>query len=180
MRPPAFLLRSGAAAVDGAILFAAFYLIVKLFLAVNGSGDASFDDSADLPFVRPLEFAITGISAAYFTVLTGRNGQTLGKKVAGLQVVRSDGSAMTYSRALGRWLGYNLCVGTLGAGFIAAAFTDRQLGLHDFVSNTRVISAKPIPKLRRQALSVFGFVTAAALSLAAVAVAAEIALSFLR
>ncbi len=180
MRPPPFLLRAGAAAVDGAILFAAFYLIVKLFLTVSGAGDASLDESADLPFIRPLEFAITGLSAAYFILLTGRDGQTLGKKLAGLQVVRSNGAPMTYSRALGRWLGYNLCVGTLGAGFIAAAFTDNQVGLHDFVADTRVVVAMPLSKLRRRTLSVLGFLAAAALSLAAVAVVAEIALPFLR
>lgn len=180
MRPPAFLLRAGAAAVDGAVLFAAFYFIVKLFLAVSGSGDASFEESVDLPFIRPLEFAITGLSAAYFTLLTGRDGRTLGKRAAGLQVVRTDGSAMTYGRALGRWLGYNLCVGTVGAGFIAAAFTNNQVGLHDFVAGTRVITAKAIPKLRRRALSVYGFLAAVTLSLAALAVSAEIVLSFLR
>lgn len=180
MRPPAFLLRAGAAAVDGAILFAAFYLIVKIFLVVSGSGDASFDESANLPFVRPLEFAITGISAGYFTLLTGLDGRTLGKRLAGIQVVRSDGSPMTYSRALGRWLGYNLCVGTVGVGFVAAAFTNNQVGLHDFVADTRVIVVKSIPKFRRRALSVFGFLAAVALSLAAIAVASEILLSFLR
>jgi uncharacterized RDD family membrane protein YckC/ribosomal protein L40E len=76
---------------------------------------------------------------AYFTFTIGRKGQTLGKLMLGLKVVRTDGSRAGYLRAFVRSWGYLLCIASIGIGFLVIAWNDQKRGLHDFISNTKVI-----------------------------------------
>jgi uncharacterized RDD family membrane protein YckC len=82
-------------------------------------------------------FFIFGI--AYFTFTIGWKGQTLGKLMLGLKVVRTDGSRTGFLRAFIRSWGYILCIISIGIGFLVIAWNDQKRGLHDFISNTRVI-----------------------------------------
>ncbi len=80
-----------------------------------------------------------GLHAAYFVVFVGGCGQTPGKMLLGIAVVRRDGAAAGYGRALLRWIGYWASALPLGLGFVPAFFTAERRGLHDWMSGTRVV-----------------------------------------
>ena len=79
------------------------------------------------------------IPAAYTIGLHGRDGQTLGKKLLGIRVVRADGSQLTYGRATGRYFADMLSSMTLFVGYLMAAFDDERRALHDRLCDTRVV-----------------------------------------
>ena len=110
--------------------------------------------------VRPLDvldvfilaLAILGLGVAlhviYHTVLVGGCGQTLGKMLVGVAVVRRDGAPVGYGRALLRCVGGGLCLLTLGLGRLFVLFTRDRRALSDFVAGTRPISTPhpdPLP-----------------------------------
>ena len=84
------------------------------------------------------------LHVVYHTVLVGGCGQTLGKMLMGVAVVRRDGAPAGYGRALLRCMGGGLCLLTLGLGRLPALFTRERRGLPDLVAGTRPIS-HPIP-----------------------------------
>ncbi len=80
------------------------------------------------------------LHVVYHTVLVGGCGQTFGKMLLGVAVVRCDGAPAGYGRALLRCLGGGLCVLTLGLGELPVLFTRERRGLSDFVAGTRPVS----------------------------------------
>ena len=80
-------------------------------------------------------------SPIYFITLFATIGQTIGKAVMGVRVVRLDGRAMTFKTATVRWLGYFVSVITLGLGFFWVIVDNRRQGFHDRMANTSVIYA---------------------------------------
>ena len=84
------------------------------------------------------------LHVVYHTVLVGGCGQTLGKMLMGVAVVRRDGAPAGYGRALLRCIGGGLCLLTLGLGRLPALFTRERRGLPDLVAGTRPIS-HPLP-----------------------------------
>jgi uncharacterized RDD family membrane protein YckC len=80
-----------------------------------------------------------GFPAFYYVYLHGACGQTFGKMAFRIKVINEDGSPLNYREAFLRWLGYFLCVFTLYAGYIMAAFDKRKQGLHDRVCRTLVV-----------------------------------------
>lgn len=81
------------------------------------------------------------LSSLYLLVSWSRGGQTLGKRLTRLKVVRSDGRPLGIGTAVLRLLGYYLCLWTLSLGFLLAAFDRQGRGLHDFIAGTRVVRA---------------------------------------
>ena len=79
------------------------------------------------------------VNVAYFIGLWAWRGQTLGQMVANVKVVRTDGKPVDLRTAVLRFLGYIVCVLTLGIGFLLVAFDDRKQGLHDKIAGTYVI-----------------------------------------
>lgn len=86
-----------------------------------------------------------GLHAAYFIVFVGGCGQTPGKMLLGIAVVRDDGAPVGYGRALLRWIGYWLSALPLGLGLVPAFFTADRCGLHDWMSGTRVVRREVAP-----------------------------------
>ena len=80
-------------------------------------------------------------SPIYFITLFATIGQTIGKAVMGVRVVRLDGRAMTFKTGTVRWLGYFVSVITLGLGFFWVIVDSRRQGFHDRMANTSVIYA---------------------------------------
>ncbi|HUM17220.1 MAG TPA: RDD family protein [Candidatus Nitrosotalea sp.] len=80
------------------------------------------------------------LHVVYHTVLVGGCGQTLGKMLLGVAVVRRDGQPAGYGRALLRVLGGGLCLFTLGLGRLPVLFTRERRGLSDVVAGTRPVS----------------------------------------
>ena len=75
----------------------------------------------------------------YFIFLSTAGGQTIGKYVMGVRIVRTDGRQMSYIKALVRYLGYFVSLATLGLGFLWVVFDGQRRALHDHMAGTCVI-----------------------------------------
>lgn len=84
------------------------------------------------------------ISAIYHIFfMTRTNGQTPGKQVLGIRVVKKDGSPITFVDALLRnVIGYTLS-GILALGYIWALFDSQKQGWHDKIAGTVVVVDTP-------------------------------------
>ena len=95
------------------------------------------------------EWIVVGvyIGAACFAVWNWgyrslREGARVGQEIAGLRVVRTDGQELDLKSILMRHVvGYIICFGTLGLGFLWAVFSAKNSGWHDRVSGTMVVKA---------------------------------------
>lgn len=77
-----------------------------------------------------------------FIVLPIFSGQTIGKILTGLRIVRLDGrSASIGSILLRQILGYGLTAASLGIGFLISVFSSKGRALHDYIAGTVVIYA---------------------------------------
>jgi uncharacterized RDD family membrane protein YckC len=79
------------------------------------------------------------LNAAYVIYFTGKYGATPGKMACKIEVIRPDGSRLTYGRATGRYFAEILSSLTLGVGYIMVAFDEEKRALHDRVADTRVV-----------------------------------------
>jgi uncharacterized RDD family membrane protein YckC len=66
-------------------------------------------------------------------------GGTPGKLLIGLRILRTDGSKLTFTRALIRYLAEALSLAPLGAGYLLALFHPTRQALHDLVADTCVV-----------------------------------------
>ncbi|RMG45645.1 MAG: RDD family protein [Acidobacteria bacterium] len=72
--------------------------------------------------------------------LSALTGQTVGKMVVGIRVVRADGRPLGWRRALGRHtLGYAISGVPLGIGFLWALWDSEKQAWHDKIFATRVV-----------------------------------------
>lgn len=96
--------------------------------------------------ITPLDGLLIGVSLAldmiYSTVMLTRYGGTLGKLFTGLRIVRADGAALSWRRALGRTLACYLSVLTCFTGYMIALFDSERRALHDHICRTRVVRAR--------------------------------------
>jgi uncharacterized RDD family membrane protein YckC len=67
-------------------------------------------------------------------------GQTIGNKLLNIRVVRTNGSDLTISQALIRYIGLFISVLCLFIGVIWAAFDPNKQGWHDKIADTYVIT----------------------------------------
>ena len=74
------------------MLLITFFFALPEFLPTLFGNVFSFD-------ITVLPFVIIGLLWVYSTLLEGFNGQTLGKRMMGLKVVRTDGKKMSYDHA---------------------------------------------------------------------------------
>lgn len=74
----------------------------------------------------------------YYTFYHGYYGQTLGKMLMGLKVIRTNGDELSFSIAFKRWLAY-FPSGFLFVGFMMPIFTQHRQALHDKIADTYVI-----------------------------------------
>jgi uncharacterized RDD family membrane protein YckC len=120
---------------------AAMWLMVAIFLFRSRGLDA-LDG-----LVVTLAVLLLGVAfhVVYHTVLIGGCGQTLGKMLLGVAVVRHDGAPAGYGRALLRCLGGALCLLTLGLGRLLMLFGRERRALADLVAGTRPVRATPRP-----------------------------------
>jgi uncharacterized RDD family membrane protein YckC len=75
----------------------------------------------------------------YALVLWTLIGQTIGKAVMGVRVVRLNGQPMNFLTSLRRLIGYLLTLVTFGLGFAWVAVDNRRQALHDKVAGTCVV-----------------------------------------
>ncbi len=132
-----FWIRLAAYCIDGIILSLLNYLINLGFnLSVDANlGIAILDD----PTFWTMQIIGFLLRAVYYTYCTGRWGQTPGKFVTGIKIVRSDDTPLSYPRSLARFLATFLSELTLGIGYLMIAFSTRKRALHDLICDTKVI-----------------------------------------
>jgi uncharacterized RDD family membrane protein YckC len=138
-----FWLRVMAIAVDHLILLFVVAIFAALgFLAVEmgtkGGRDIFLYQQARivLPILLPLS---TILSLTYFTFFHGAWGQTIGKMIFRLRVLRTDGQPLTFARALARTFAYLLSTIPFFLGFLWVAFSLGKRSWHDAIAGTMVV-----------------------------------------
>jgi uncharacterized RDD family membrane protein YckC len=141
-RPAGFVTRLVAFLIDQVILAT----IVAILTATVGIVFQSFrlgqllgtgDLTLQLALV-PLGGASIFLSFFYYVGFWTLAGQTPGKAVLGVAVVRADGSPLRAGAASVRWLGYWLS-GILFLGYLWVLVDDRRQGWHDKLARTLVV-----------------------------------------
>jgi hypothetical protein len=85
-----------------------------------------------------------GVMALYFGLLTaGFRGQTLGKRLLGIRVVRLDGHRISLVESLERFVGYLHIPGTLGISILGLWRDPNRRMAHDRVAHTVVVRVPP-------------------------------------
>lgn len=137
-----FWIRMAAWIADIVCLFLATIVLALLVLATIWFGGRLGGE------INDQVMALAGYSSAaivmasgflYFTLFTGSCGQTPGKMLFGLKIVRVNDQEMTYGRACLRSLCWILSLLLFSIGFLMIAFTPHKRGLHDMLAGTYVI-----------------------------------------
>ena len=131
-----------AAAVADAVVGVIAWCLAAMWLWIAVLFFRREPDVLDIAFLT-VGVLLLGIAlhVVYHTVLVGGCGQTLGKMLLGVAVVRRDGAPAGYGRALLRCVGGGLCLLTLGIGQLPALWSRERRGLADLVAGTRPIEA---------------------------------------
>jgi uncharacterized RDD family membrane protein YckC len=139
-----FWLRLVAFTIDLVILgvFSLLLLFASLLLSALGADFSNLDLTSQPPLsLRRLgEAAELLATAAYFTILHGETGQTIGKSLLGLEVRTVEGERIGYSLALIRFFGYWVSFFSFGLGFLWVAVNPGKRGWHDLVAGTVVVA----------------------------------------
>ena len=142
-RPAGFWIRFVATIVDSAILFVVMFVLF-IAIAIGAGVKAALGDPANLAhMVLGLGSALTIVSLVipmlYEVIFVGLRGQTPGKILLGLKIIRMDAGEVDYVKAFIRWVGKLVSGFILGIGYLMAAFTANKRALHDLIAGTRVI-----------------------------------------
>ena len=131
-----FLLRCGALIIDYIVLVSIPVLGVLISRYTGNDGAKLLSsESYHISLLIGVLLALTD-----FVIFPMFSGQSIGKMLTGIRIVKSDGNAASFSRILVRHLiGYPLTILTLGLGFIFSAFNRKGRALHDYLSGTTVI-----------------------------------------
>ncbi len=133
---PPFLLRVGAALID----YIVFLLLPLAGLvserALGGMGFGLFTD-------RTIWFLACTIGFLNCVILPLVSGQTLGKFITGIRIIKRDGSqASRFALLIRQTVGYLITLATFGIGFIVCAMLPSGRTLHDALAGTVTIRAR--------------------------------------
>ena len=84
---------------------------------------------------------ILGLAYYVYFWSSAGGGQTLGMKALGVRVVKTDGSALTVTGAIIRYIGLLIAFFCLLIGVIWVAFDANKQGWHDKIAGTYVVKA---------------------------------------
>ncbi len=131
-----FLLRCGAILVDYILLIfiPVGSLLIGRLMNVESSKLLNSEIS-NTGWLIMLLLALTN-----FVIFPMFSGQSIGKMLTGLRVVKTDGNAASFSRLLVRHsIGYLLTIATVGLGFLFSILNPKGRALHDFLAGTVVV-----------------------------------------
>lgn len=136
--------------VDGAITFLITSTLAFFYTGSNPFAALTADSMTQLgqfnQAQRSLNLLSILFSACFYIVMwVNFNGQTPGKKMMGIRIVKSNGSGLSYSDAIVRYIGYYISAIFLGIGFIWAAFDKKHQTWHDKISDTVVVKTNQKP-----------------------------------
>jgi len=147
-KPAGFWIRLPAFVVDGIILqmISMVVTVVGLFVWSWGAGGAvSLPDSPDRVFEAYasisglIAFFMFAVNAAYYTLFHAGPGQTPGKMLMKIRVVRADDCGLSYGAALIRWIGYFVNTLFFFLGFLWVGLSRSKRGWHDYLAGSKVI-----------------------------------------
>lgn len=137
--------RLGAAIVDALITGAVnFAILIPL-------GFIDFDDPEkmeQLSVAIPSALIGMGVYLALHSYLLAKNGQTIGKKLLNIKIVRTSGEKISYGRIVGLrllpiWIIANIPLigGIIALADVLLIFREERNCLHDDIADSRVIVA---------------------------------------
>ena len=141
-RTAGFWLRGVAFLVDAglvALLATGGAMLVDLAVQIGGMISSAPEAGLEWLDTTATSLLLVLIALCYFTLFVGFRGQTPGKMLLGLKIVRTTGEEIGYGRALVRWFGQCLGLLPLGLGFLMVALSRRKQGLHDKIAGTYVV-----------------------------------------
>lgn len=141
--------RFGAILLDGLILTGVSLLLVAvvagvLALVVAALGESVGGTIAGIVAIVGYLALIVGAFLYEIVLTAGPYGQTIGKAVTGVRVIRPDGGRPTIGQSTGRALARSfLSPVIVYLGYLWALFDDRRRTWHDLLADTLVIQADP-------------------------------------
>jgi len=126
------------------------FLIGLIAMGLRGVSPWSIVVTGDLPRGMGLFMALYLMTAllmdmVYYIWFHGTVGQTLGKRLLGLRVIRISGEKMTLGIAFLRWVGSLVSGIFFFLGFLWIAFDGRKQGWHDKIAATLVVRVRNEP-----------------------------------
>jgi uncharacterized RDD family membrane protein YckC len=151
-----FFSRAAAYALDRIITFGIAFVImvvIEYFLRLFGIDQwlANLSESAMLYAVLAILLSTLGINvlvaAVYNIGFWLLSGQTPGKRMLGVRVMRTDGTRLRPGNALRRQVGYWISA-IFFLGFLWILFDNKRQGFHDKLAGTMVVYSWPEGRLR--------------------------------
>jgi uncharacterized RDD family membrane protein YckC len=105
-----------------------------------------------VPLIAASNVISTGVTVVYSVFFWAWRGQTPGKMLLNIKVLRGDGTNITAGYALLRYLGYIVCFLMVGIGFLWIIFDSRKQGIHDKIADTVVVKL-PEPAAPQRAMA---------------------------
>lgn len=131
-----FSLRCGAIMIDYILLI--MIPVASLLIYRNTGNDPTKILNNDITNIGWIVFVL--LILTNFLILPLLVGQSLGKILTGLRVVKKDGNSPSLVNLLLRhFIGYPLTVLSGGLGFFFSIFNSKGRALHDFIAGTIVI-----------------------------------------
>jgi uncharacterized RDD family membrane protein YckC len=151
-----FISRAAAYAIDRAIVFGIAFIIMvviqyflNLFLIEQWL--TSLDEDATSRAILTVVLSSLGInlvvSVFYNISFWMLSGQTPGKRMLGVRVMRADGERLHFSNALWRQVGYWISA-IFFLGFLWILVDNKRQGFHDKLGGTIVTYSWPVGRIR--------------------------------
>ena len=93
-----------------------------------------------LGLLAPVAGLLVGVAYQWY-FLTHNDGQTPGKQILGIRVIKVDGTEITDFDAIMRYLGYYINSAFILIGWVWALIDENQQGWHDKLARTYVVNA---------------------------------------
>ncbi|MGE5602781.1 MAG: RDD family protein [Nitrososphaerales archaeon] len=138
--PAGFVSRLVAMTIDLVILVT-IATIVTAVASFLGNAFAVRELTRTLLALFAAGFALV-LNLGYFVGLTVAGGQTIGKRIMGLRIVRTDGSRVKFWPSCKRYLGYILSI-PLFWGYLMVLIDPRRQAFQDKLADTFVIYFMP-------------------------------------
>ncbi|MCL4256318.1 MAG: RDD family protein, partial [Anaerolineae bacterium] len=129
-----------AYAIDNFILNALFVVLFQM-AQVNIYNNATSNQEAQTMAIFYIILALI-IYLGYQIISGAYSGQTFGKMIVGIRVVRQNGQPLRISDATLRAFGYLLSSISIWAGFLWALMDEKRQGWHDKIAKTLVIKTR--------------------------------------
>lgn len=131
-----FLLRCGALLID--YIFLVSIPVISLLVGRLMGNDGIKLLNSELSNAGWLIMVLLGLTD--FIIFPMFAGQSLGKMLTGLRVVKSDGGIPSFKNLFLRHLvGYPITILTGGLGFLFSVLNSKGRALHDYIAGTEVI-----------------------------------------